>query len=414
MALPGPHVALDGAPALEFVRGDLHQGAHLPSLAHLDLLVQGHVLLPQRRQHAVGALEVLQVGVRLCLRRVHHLEHMADLLHQHRHRVPRLLRTEKELVDLQAVDERGLGLDQDGLRPARLVKHVLALDVVEFRLQGDHLGRHLVEAVLHVGALLGQLRVRGGGLPHLVLAAPQLVSQRAFVLLVAVDPRGQVVVLRLQRVGLVLQLLQPLLHLLLRLQRQDVGLLEHPVLLLEQGLHLRRIPGLRLRGQLRVHLVLEVFLQLLTLPVQGRDLLGLLDPGHFLFLQVHLVLPELVHQRVHLVPELPEVVRAGPVLLLHSGVLVLGLPQGAPQGLHGPLEHFFPPLDLGLALHPLVAVVAVHVQLLLDAFFLHGQLVQRFSKPQDAFVHPVLVHLIVLDLLQLLDVLVLGLRELFL
>mmetsp|Transcript_55058 Transcript_55058/g.154506 ORF Transcript_55058/g.154506 Transcript_55058/m.154506 type:complete len:326 (-) Transcript_55058:1185-2162(-) len=240
-------VALHRAAALELVRCDLEERPHLPCLAHLDLFVQRHVLIPQGREHAVGALQILQVGIRLCLRCVHHLEDMTDFLHKHRHGIPRLLRAEQEFVDLQALDEPRLGLDEDGLRPARLVEHVFPLDVVELGLERHLLGLDVVEVILDVCALLRQLRVGRGRLAQLVLAPSQLVLERALVLLVAIDARGQIVVLRLQRAGLVPELLEPLLHLLLRLERKLLSLLQHAVLLLEQRLHLRRAPRLRLR-----------------------------------------------------------------------------------------------------------------------------------------------------------------------
>mmetsp|Transcript_68472 Transcript_68472/g.178296 ORF Transcript_68472/g.178296 Transcript_68472/m.178296 type:complete len:282 (-) Transcript_68472:1423-2268(-) len=69
-----PLDALDVLPDLELVRRDLQERPHLPCLAELHLLVERHVLLAQGCQHAVGALEVLQVEVRLRLRGVQHLQ----------------------------------------------------------------------------------------------------------------------------------------------------------------------------------------------------------------------------------------------------------------------------------------------------------------------------------------------------
>mmetsp|Transcript_17609 Transcript_17609/g.45405 ORF Transcript_17609/g.45405 Transcript_17609/m.45405 type:complete len:731 (+) Transcript_17609:420-2612(+) len=407
-------VALHVLARLELVRRDLQQCPHLPRLAHLHLLVQRHVLLAQRREHAVGALQVLEVQVGLRLRGVEHLEDVRDLLHQHGQGVARLLGAEEELVDLQALDELRLGLDEDRLRAARLVEHVLTFDVVELGLERDLRRLRVGVAVLHGGLLRRELRVCGGRLPALVLAAAQLVPQRALVLLVAIDARGEVVVLRLQRVGLVRQLLQPLLHLLLRPQRQLQRLLKHAVLLLQQGLHLRSVARLRLRGELRIDLRLQRVLQSLRMLVQVHDLLLLLQAGLLLFLELQLVLAQLVHQGVDLVAELPEVVRARLVLLLHAQVLVLRLTQGLPQRIDSLAQRVPAALHLGLALGPLVARAHVHVQLHLDALFLHRELVEGLLQALHSLIEPVLVHLVVLDLPQVRHVLILRVAQLLL
>mmetsp|Transcript_45134 Transcript_45134/g.130644 ORF Transcript_45134/g.130644 Transcript_45134/m.130644 type:complete len:224 (+) Transcript_45134:1159-1830(+) len=222
--------------------------------------------------------------------------------------------------------------------------------------------------------LLSQLRVRGRYLSHLLLSPSQLVLQSALVLFVAVDAGSKVVVLRLQGVCLLSELLQPLLYLLLSLQCQLKRLIEHPVLLLEQRLHLCRISCVCLRRELCVHLFLQLFLQVRHLLVQHRNLLLLVYARLLLLLQVHLMLAQLVHQGIDLVAQLAEVVGAGLVLVLHPRVVVLGALQGLPQGLHRLLQRELPPLDLRLALRPLVGVAALHVQLHADALLLHCQL----------------------------------------
>mmetsp|Transcript_117885 Transcript_117885/g.251800 ORF Transcript_117885/g.251800 Transcript_117885/m.251800 type:complete len:385 (-) Transcript_117885:1511-2665(-) len=160
----GLEVAFDALPHLELIRGDLQQRPHLPGLAHLDSFVEGHVLVPQGSQHAVRALEILQVQIGLRLRCVEHLQDVRDLLHEHGHRVPRLLRAVEELVDLQPLDELRLRFNEDGLCPAGLVKHILTLDVLQLGQKSSLLSLDLVELILGLRLLISELRVRGRGL----------------------------------------------------------------------------------------------------------------------------------------------------------------------------------------------------------------------------------------------------------
>mmetsp|Transcript_82204 Transcript_82204/g.232783 ORF Transcript_82204/g.232783 Transcript_82204/m.232783 type:complete len:217 (+) Transcript_82204:1264-1914(+) len=160
--------------------------------------------------------------------------------------------------------------------------------------------------------------------------------------------------------------------------------------------------------------MLQRLLQHLAQLVKLLDPLLLLNPARLLPLEVQLMLPQLVHESVDLVAQLPEVVSAGFVILLHPRVVLLGGPQGLPERVDHLLQRVLAALDLGLALGPLVRACGVHVQLHGDALLLHGELVQSFPQALDALGEPVGVHLVVLDLLEVLDVLVLSPFELLL
>mmetsp|Transcript_3658 Transcript_3658/g.8594 ORF Transcript_3658/g.8594 Transcript_3658/m.8594 type:complete len:213 (+) Transcript_3658:805-1443(+) len=203
--------------------------------------------MPQSREHTVGSLEVLQVEVCLRLGRVKHLENMRDLLHKHRNGVPGLLGAIEELVDLKSLHELRVGLDEDRLCPPCLIKHVLPLDVIKLSLHARPVRLQVSELVVDVGALLGQLRIDRHSLAALLLETAKLVPQSALILLIAVDARRQVIVLSLKGVSLLLEILKSLLDLVLRLQGQLEGVLEHAVLLLQEGLHLSSVPRFRLR-----------------------------------------------------------------------------------------------------------------------------------------------------------------------
>mmetsp|Transcript_17043 Transcript_17043/g.38513 ORF Transcript_17043/g.38513 Transcript_17043/m.38513 type:complete len:223 (+) Transcript_17043:176-844(+) len=133
-----------------------------------------------------------------------------------------------------------------------------------------------------------------------------------------------------------------------------------------------------------------------------------------LLLEVHLVLPELIHEGVDLVAQLPEVCCAGLVLLLHPRVVLLCLLQGLAQGADSLFQRGLAALHLRLALSPLVRVLGVHLQLHRDALLLDGELVEGLPQALDGLLHPVGVHLVVLDRLEVLDVRVLGISQLLL